>query len=311
MDILPTILNLFGLPYDSRLLAGRDVLSEGASQMAVLSDESFVTRDYGFDAATGQVRIFTDGYTVDEADLLRRQTLIQNQFQTSLDVLNYDYYEHTVPRTPAQLEEKAEEETTQEPDQVRGLPYDDIPEGKSTDCLEFLIGNGYLEPVSATKYGYSASATYAEFLDVLFRMEGSPDLSNTWVYLGSQQTMTGKYLPAVKWAAHNKLLNVYPENMNSYRGLPRTDAAVTLMKYAASMGFSTQVDDEELLARMTAEHPEFTAEECRALHWCYNNLIIQGSGGKLLTVMDSDPTLNRYDMARVIYNFWLYVLQGA
>jgi len=236
---------------------------------------------------------------VDEADLLKRQNTIQNQFQVSLDVLNYDYYRHTVPKTQAQLEEQ------------KGLPFDDIPEGKSTDCLEFLIGNGYLEPASETKFGYSATATYAEFLDVLYRMEGCPDMGTTWVYLGSYRTMTGKYLPAVKWAAHHKLLNVYPENMNSYRSLPRTDAAVTLMKYAASMGFSIEVDDEALLAKMAAEHPEFTAEECRALHWCYNNLIIQGSGGKLLTVMDSNPNLNRYDMARVIYNFWLYVLQGS
>ena len=311
VDILPTLLNLFGLPYDSRLLAGRDVLSEGASRMAVLSDQSFVTENYGFNAAAGQVKVFAEGYAVDEADLLKRQNTIQNQFQVSLDVLNYDYYRHTVPKTQAQLEEEAQQEAMQELEEQKGLPFDDIPEGKSTDCLEFLIGNGYLEPASETKFGYSATATYAEFLDVLYRMEGCPDMGTTWVYLGSYRTMTGKYLPAVKWAAHHKLLNVYPENMNSYRSLPRTDAAVTLMKYAASMGFSIEVDDEALLAKMAAEHPEFTAEECRALHWCYNNLIIQGSGGKLLTVMDSNPNLNRYDMARVIYNFWLYVLQGS
>ncbi len=315
-DILPTILNLFGLPYDSRLLAGRDVLSDGASGMAVLADQSFVTKDYGFDAATGEVRVFTEGYTVDGADLLRRQNLISNQMQVSLDVLNYDYYRSTVAKHLLRPGEPAPEGSLQQPDpdptqpqEKPALPFDDIPEGKSTDCLEFLIGNGYLEPASETKYGYSAKATYAEFLDVLYRMAGSPDMNTTWVYMGSYRTMTGKYLPAAKWAAHNGLLNVYPESMNSYRSLPRSDAAVTLMKLAASMGFSTEVDDEALLAEMAAEHPEFTADECRALHWCYNHLIIQGSGGKLRTVMDSDPTLNRYDMARVIYHFWLYVLQ--
>ncbi len=310
VDILPTILNLFGLPYDSRLLAGRDVLSEGASGMAVLADQSFVTADYGFDAATGEVRVFTEGYAVDGADLLRRQNLIANQMQVSLDVLNYDYYRHTVPKFRKPGEPAPDEELpTEIPEKEPALPFDDIPEGKSLDCLEFLIGSGYLEPASETKFGYSAKATYAEFLDVLYRMAGSPNMNTTWVYLGSYQTMTGKYLPAVKWAAHNGLLNVYPESMNSYRGLPRTDAATTLMKYAASMGFSTEVDDEALLAEMAAEHPEFTADESRALHWCYNHLIIQGSGGKLRSVMDSDPELNRYDMARVIYHFWLYVLQ--
>ena len=301
VDILPTITNLFGLPYDSRLLAGRDVLSAGAYDMAVLSDESFVTKNYGFDAATGQVRIFTEGYTVDEEDLTRRQNIIRNQFRVSLDVLNHDYYAYAVPAGQDSAEES----------EKRTLPFTDIPEGKSTDCLEFLWGNGYIDAASETKFGYDATATYAEFLDVLYRMAGNPNMGNIWVYLGSSRQMTGKYLPAVKWAAHNKLLNVYPENMDSYRPLRRNDMAVTLMKYGASLGLSTQVDDEELLKQMTAQHPELTAEECRALHWCYNHLIITGSGGKLLTIMDENPNLTRYDMARVIYNFWLYALEGS
>lgn len=42
-DILPTLLNLFGVDYDSRLLAGTDVLSSGI-HVAVLSDKSFLTK---------------------------------------------------------------------------------------------------------------------------------------------------------------------------------------------------------------------------------------------------------------------------
>lgn len=42
-DILPTLLNLFGVDYDSRLLAGTDVLSSGI-HVAVLSDKSFLRR---------------------------------------------------------------------------------------------------------------------------------------------------------------------------------------------------------------------------------------------------------------------------
>ena len=37
-DILPTLLNLFGFEYDSRLMAGRDILSPQAHDYAVLSD---------------------------------------------------------------------------------------------------------------------------------------------------------------------------------------------------------------------------------------------------------------------------------
>lgn len=50
-DILPTLLNLFGVDYDSRLLAGTDVLSSGL-HVAVLSDKSFLTKTFRYDAGT-------------------------------------------------------------------------------------------------------------------------------------------------------------------------------------------------------------------------------------------------------------------
>ena len=305
VDVLPTILNLFGLPYDSRLLAGRDILSPQAYDMAVLSDQSFVTENYGFDAATGEVVVFTEGYEVDETDLLQRQTIIQNQFQASLDVLNQDYYAHALPDGAEVTEDDQNEEATME------LPFTDIPEGKSLDPISFLWGNGYMDPISETKFGYDVKTTYVELLDTLYRMAGSPNMDSTWVDMGSTRPITGKYLNCVKWAADLGILSRPVEGLSSYTPLLRSDACLTILNYARTLGYSDAVDDEALLAEMAAQHPEFTAEESRALHWCYNHLIIQGSGGKLLTVMDDDPELSRYSLAKVVYNFWLYVLQGS
>lgn len=42
MDIVPTLLNLFGFSYDSRMYAGRDILSDGEG-LVIFSDRSFVT----------------------------------------------------------------------------------------------------------------------------------------------------------------------------------------------------------------------------------------------------------------------------
>lgn len=305
VDVLPTILNLFGLPYDSRLLAGRDILSPQAYDMAVLSDQSFVTENYGFDAATGEVVVFTEGYEVDETDLLQRQTIIQNQFQASLDVLNQDYYAHALPDGAEVTEDDQNEEATME------LPFTDIPEGKSLDPISFLWGNGYMDPISETKFGYDVKTTYVELLDTLYRMAGSPNMDSTWVDMGSTRPITGKYLNCVKWAADLGILSRPVEGLSSYTPLLRSDACLTILNYARTLGYSDAVDDEALLAEMAAQHPEFTADESRALHWCYNHLIIQGSGGKLLTVMDDDPELSRYSLAKVVYNFWLYVLQGS
>ena len=191
------------------------------------------------------------------------------------------------------------------------MPFTDIPEGKSLDPITFLWGNGYMDPISETKFGYDVKTTYVELLDTLYRMAGSPNMDNTWVDMGSTRPITGKYLNCVKWASSIGILCRDIETLSSYTPLTRVDACVTLLRYAKLQGYSDAVDDEALLAQMAAEHPEFTAEACRALHWCYNHLIIQGSGGKLLSVMDSNPELSRYSLAKMVYHLWLYVFDGS
>ncbi len=300
VDILPTLLNLFGLSYDSRLLAGRDVLSRGASQMAVLSDQSFVTKDYGFDAASGQITVFTEGYEVDEADVERRQSLIQTQFRVSLDILNHDYYAHAFPdghKAPEPAEEL--------------LPFTDIPEGVSTDCVSFLWKNGYIDAASETKFGYEATASYAEFLDVLYRMEGKPAAGSVWIDWGSEAPVTGRFLNAIQWSVSNKLLNVQPRILSSYSYIRRKDAAVTLLRYAQAQGLDTAVEDEAYLTELIERYPTLTAEEVRALYWCYGNLILRGSSGKLLKLLDkSYDNMSRYEITRMIYNFYLHIMDG-
>ena len=55
VDVLPTILNLWGFPYDSRLYPGTDVFSDGV-HAAVLIDRSFLTDKVWFNANTGEIR---------------------------------------------------------------------------------------------------------------------------------------------------------------------------------------------------------------------------------------------------------------
>ena len=95
VDILPTILNLFGFEYDSRLLIGTDVFSD-AMQVAILSDQSFITDILKFDSSTGEVTYFVDpadypsGYL--DQYLAAMIKTIKNRLTVSAAILNYDYY---------------------------------------------------------------------------------------------------------------------------------------------------------------------------------------------------------------------------
>ena len=90
MDVLPTLLNLFGLPYDSRLLAGQDILSDCPGLVA-LSNRSFVT-DFGrYNAKTDK---FTpnEGITVSDGYAGRIYQQVSDLFKHSGNILLNDYY---------------------------------------------------------------------------------------------------------------------------------------------------------------------------------------------------------------------------
>ena len=90
LDILPTLSNLFGLEYDSRLLMGRDILSDSEG-LVVLSDRSFLTESGRYDAARDA---FTPapGVTVPEDYVRTRQQAINGMFSNSRLILEQDYY---------------------------------------------------------------------------------------------------------------------------------------------------------------------------------------------------------------------------
>lgn len=98
VDILPTLSNLFGLPYDSRLMMGRDILSDSPG-LAVFSNRSFITEVGAYNSRTDQ---FTpaegqeapEGYAVD----LYRQ--IEDMFTYSTKILDLNYYAKVGLTTP-------------------------------------------------------------------------------------------------------------------------------------------------------------------------------------------------------------------
>lgn len=92
-DILPTLLNLFGVDYDSRLLAGTDVLSSGL-HVAVLSDKSFLTKTFRYDAGTETVIPADENTTVSDKLAEAYRLYVDSRFQLSGNILNSDYYAH-------------------------------------------------------------------------------------------------------------------------------------------------------------------------------------------------------------------------
>ena len=89
IDVLPTVLNLFGVEYDSRLLMGRDILSN-SEPLVVFSDGSFITDKGKYNAITDEF-ISVSG-NVDKDYIERVSTIVEGKRQISRLILEKNYY---------------------------------------------------------------------------------------------------------------------------------------------------------------------------------------------------------------------------
>lgn len=92
LDVLPTLLNLFGITYDSRLLMGRDLLSD-SDGLVIFSNRSFITENGKYNSMT---KDFTSFKNVDDIqsyiDLVSLE--IYNKYKYSKLILEKDYYKY-------------------------------------------------------------------------------------------------------------------------------------------------------------------------------------------------------------------------
>ena len=90
VDILPTVLNLLGCDYDSRLLAGNDILSD-EKPLVIFADRSFMTDRIKYDAATGKTTMLTDLF-VDDAYVNDMIDEVENRLYISTCMIDTDYF---------------------------------------------------------------------------------------------------------------------------------------------------------------------------------------------------------------------------
>lgn len=90
LDIVPTLSNLFGLEYDSRLLVGRDVFSD-EEPLVVWNTYSWLTEKGKYDAI-GEKFYPNEGEDVDDEYVERISAKVANKITFSRNVVENDYY---------------------------------------------------------------------------------------------------------------------------------------------------------------------------------------------------------------------------
>jgi phosphoglycerol transferase MdoB-like AlkP superfamily enzyme len=92
IDVLPTLLNLFGIEYDSRLIVGKDILSDTGC-LAIFSNYSWVS-DYGTYNANQRKFILKEGKTLEDIDgyVAAMNNRVSNAYSISKMIMDNNYY---------------------------------------------------------------------------------------------------------------------------------------------------------------------------------------------------------------------------
>ena len=92
MDLLPTLYNLFGFEYDSRLFAGTDMLSDSEG-LVVFSNRSFITDKVSYNKVTGEV-LSMNGEEVDEEYVSAMKQKVKALCDYSGGILRYNFFHY-------------------------------------------------------------------------------------------------------------------------------------------------------------------------------------------------------------------------
>lgn len=296
-DILPTLLNLFGVDYDSRLLAGTDVLSSGL-HAAVLSDKSFLTKTFRYDAGTETVIPADENTTVSDKLAEACRLYVDSRFQLSGNILNSDYYAHVFAR---------ESSGGSLADTV---VFTDIKSIFNQASVLYMYRKGYVEPEAPDTFGGKATARLGEFIDVLYRIAGRPETDNTALpadYENEEFNAAHPYYHAVCWAYQTRLLRQNDPNTEYDDKVDYQTACVLIRRYAIMAGVDTGVDQTQL-RQLLRGCPDLGREAAKAMLWCDERDITTRDSNLDELLVSAGTRISRYQMTSFLFYLCTYEL---
>lgn len=296
-DILPTLLNLFGVDYDSRLLAGTDALSSGL-HVAVLSDKSFLTKTFRYDAGTETVIPADESITVSDGLVKTYRLYVDSRFQLSGNILNSDYYAHVFAR---------ESSGGSLADTV---VFTDIKSIFNQASVLYMYRKGYVEPEAPDTFGGKATARLGEFIDVLYRIAGRPETDNTALpadYENEEFNAAHPYYHAVCWAYQTRLLRQNDPNTEYDDKVDYQTACVLIRRYAVMAGVDTGVNQTQL-RQLLRDAPDLGREAGKAMLWCDERDITTRDSNLDELLVSAGTRISCYQMTSFLFYLCTYEL---
>ena len=108
VDVLPTLLNLFGFEYDSRMYAGRDILSDSPG-LVIFKDRSFITEMVSYNKVSQEI-LWRDGYEENEEYYEAVKSQVKGLYNYSANILNNNFYSYVLENLPEEYHPRIDPE---------------------------------------------------------------------------------------------------------------------------------------------------------------------------------------------------------
>lgn len=241
-DILPTLLNLLGVEYDSRLLVGRDIFSDGP-HVAVLADQSYITENFRYSTSIGSAIPHGD-YQINENEVWDYCNYVENMFNLSTKMLEADYYGHVFDMA-----------STVDIPEIQN--FSDITNIYTESAVNFMIYNDYMMPLTADTFGAEVTGTNQELISVMHLMSND----STYAY------------PMV-WATEMGIVedqDIWDDEVTY------GEASLMIYRYVDMTAGIDKVYSSAEIQTVLNEYPELTGERVSAMLWCIDRGIYSGN----------------------------------
>lgn len=92
IDVLPTVLNMLGIEYDSRLIIGKDIMASNNEGVVIFPDRSWANNKGTYDINSGVFTPYTDN--VDDKYISKMNQEVYDKFKNSTNLQYTNYYKY-------------------------------------------------------------------------------------------------------------------------------------------------------------------------------------------------------------------------
>ena len=168
------------------------------------------------------------------------------------------------------------------------------------DAVHYVCENGIMNGTSTTQFSPYPATTRGMLVTILYRWAGSPAMpESNWGYPYADVDINAYYGTPVYWARMNNIVTGYSdERFAPDNAIPREQLAAILYRYAGGLGLNMDTDFMPDKYYNFSDYAAVSRYAAKAMSWCVNKGIINGSGEKLYP----QGVVSRAEVAQVLMN---------